>query len=308
MFVFATTDIGSIWLLKVLAGSVAGPGGSIFSVASDSVQIMDVTARAGANSPADDVETQAIGQVVHLLVQQGTDVYATSVNGDSWAVRQHVASGMLAMGLANLDGEAWACLVDLAGQLHLAVRSDAGDWQDTGNVMSAASAPVGQGAAPLALTKVDCAGIGTDLQILAVDDGGVIWHAIKRRSGWSPFKALSETTGLVFQDVDASNAVGELHVLGSDRFDQFHALRTAEGEWRALPTSRPTSAIRWATILAGAQTSVLSEVDWLQVNSLGQLWICSRFRYLPTPYLLLRDRAPDGHGFVSVSATAVLPY
>ena len=209
---------------------------------------MDVTARAGANSPADDVETQAIGQVDHLLVQQGTDVYATSVNGDSWADRRHVVSGCSRWASRNLDGEAWACHVDSAGQMHLAARSDAGDWQDTGNVMSAASAPVGQGAAPLALTKVDCAGIGTDWQILAVDDGGVIWHAIKRRSGWSPFKALSETTGIVFQDVDASDAVGELHVLGfrsgSTSFT-LCAQRKARG--RALPTSRPTSAIRWAT-------------------------------------------------------------
>jgi hypothetical protein len=308
ILVFATTDNGGVWLVRVPAGSVAGPGGSIFAPPSGSMQVVNVTARAGLLGGANDVEAQTIGQEVHLLVRQGNDVYATSVGGDSWTDWRQVASGMTAMGLANLEGELWACLIDRDGRLRLAARHAAGDWQDMGDVMNAAPLPIGQGDAPLSLTKVDCAGMGADLEIAAVDERGVIWHAVKRRTGWSPFRALSKETGLVFEDVDVSNAVGELHILGSDAANQYHTLRTIDGTWQSFADVEGNVGDPMGRVVAGAQTAVLTELDWLQVNSFGQIWICSRFRYLPTPFLLLMHAAPDGHPFVSVAAAAVLPY
>jgi hypothetical protein len=309
LFIFATTDNGGVWLHTVPAGSVAGPGGSLLGVpASGDVEVVDVVARAGSIGPVDDVEAQAIGQVVYLLARRGTDVYQTSVSGESWAPWQQVASDVKAMGLANLEGAAWACLIGSDGHLHLTVQQGSAGWQDMGDVMSAASTPAGLGEAPQSFIKLDCVGMGANLEILALDQDGALWEAVKMPSAWSPFKRLAMGNGTAFRDIDASNAVGELHLLGSQQLTQYHAVRTIEGVWNGFNDVERNVGDPMGEILAGAQTSVLTEVDWLQVNSFGQIWICSRFRYAPTPFLLLRNAAPDGHPFVSLSATAILPY
>ena len=175
-----------------------------------------------------------------------------------------------------------------------------------GDVMSAASVPAGLGEAPQSLTKVDCAGMGADLEIAAVDaQGDPARHQTARR--WFPFRAMTKTLNLVFEDVDVSNAAGELHILGSDSVNQYHSLRTIEGTWQNFADVEFNVGDPMGLVLGGAQTSVLTEIDWLQVNSFGEIWISSRFRYVPTPYLRLIDAAPDGHGFASASSTAVLP-
>jgi hypothetical protein len=61
-------------------------------------------------------------------------------------------------------------------------------------------------------------------------------------------------------------------------------------------------------VVAGAEASLYTEVELMQLNSLGEIWISSRFRCCLSPFQLLAGSSPDGRPFVSLSATGVLPF
>jgi hypothetical protein len=308
LFIFATTDDGGVWVLISPAGSLAGPSGSIFTgVSSEGVEVHQVIDPAGPIGPVDDVEAQSVGHVVYVLARRGGDLYMSSLADQTWAPWRRMASDVKAMGAANLEGQLCACLIGADGHLQLGLQTEGTPLQAVDDVMLSASAPAGGGESPRSLAKVDCVGMGGDLEILALDTDGALWEAVKRPASWTPFRRIPTATGMTFQDIDAANAVGELHVLGSQVRDQFHAIRTLEGVWTQFSNVEANVGDPMGEILAGAEASVLSEVDWLQVNSLGQVWISSRFRYLPSPYILLAGAAPGGRPFVSLSATSVLP-
>jgi hypothetical protein len=300
MIVLASTDNGGIWLLDVPLDSI--------NPAPVATRVVDVAAATGPIGFVDDVETQAAGQVVHVLARTGTRVQATSVVGQTWAPWQHVADGVSAFGLANVGGQPWACLLDTNGRLRLASRQASGDWQDWGDVTAEASLPAAAGEAPAKLTKLDCAGIGDALEILALDGSGHLWESVKHPTDWSPFKRVSNAETIVMADIDVSNGAGDLHVLGSDANDQYHGVR-ASGSWSGfgsveMVAGRPPTG----RILAGAMTAILLEVEWLQVNDRGEIWFCSRFRSNPQWFIRIGDASPDGRPFVAISATTVLPF
>jgi hypothetical protein len=309
LFIFATTDDGGLWVLVSPVGSLAGPSGSLHTgVTSEGVQVSRVIDPTGSVGPVDDVEAQSVGRVVYALARRGSDLYISRLTDQTWAPWGRMGSNVKAMGAANLNGRLCACVVGTDGHLQLGRQTEASPWQDLEDVMVSASTPAGGGESPRALAKVDCVGMGADLEVLALDTDGALWEAVKRPTSWTPFRRIPTANGMSFQDIDAANAVGELHVLGSQLRDQFHAVRTLEGVWTTFSNVDANVGDPTGDVLAGAEASVLSEVDWLQLNSLGQIWISSRFRYLPSPYILLAGAAPGGRPFVSLSATSVLPY
>src|SRR5204862_1927652 len=135
LVVAATSDIGGVWLFDL-------PVDSIDSITPGGLKTIDVMASAGTIGFAADIETQATGQTVHTLARVGTTIYAASWDGQSWTAWAHVADDILAIGLANLDGQPVACLVGTNGHLRLADRQASGGWEDLGDVMTeATSAP-----------------------------------------------------------------------------------------------------------------------------------------------------------------------
>ena len=301
MIVLASTDNGGIWLLDVPLDSINGP-------VPGAMRVIDVAAAAGPIGFVDDVEAQATGQVVHVLARTGASVHATSVAGLTWAPWEHVADQVSAFGLANVGGQPWACLIGGDGHLRLASRQPSGTWQDWGDVTAETSWPAAQGEAPAELTKLDCAGFGDDLEIFALDGSGHLWEAVKKPTGWSRFKRLSNAASLVLSDIDVSNGAGDLQALGSDASDQYHAVRSG-GIWTDFGSVEQASGSDpMGQILAGAMTAILLEVEWVQANNRGEIWFCSRYRTGTQWFVLLSDASPDDHRFVAASATSVLPY
>src|SRR5262249_33608977 len=148
-----------------------------------------------------------------ILALRGTETFLASVRDGNWKAWQTVADNVRAIALANLEGCLWACLVAPNGRLRLMSRGDDGAWQDYGDVMDQASIPGGD--APAGIIQLDCTGIGSNLEILALDMAGHLWHATKGAAGWSPFRRMPEAGDTAFIDVDSCNAAGDLHILAS---------------------------------------------------------------------------------------------
>jgi hypothetical protein len=299
LYVAATTDDKGLWLYAL-------PAGSINAITTNIPPPIDVLAQAGGTRLVDDVEIQSVGQEVFLLARIGSNAQLASVRGDTWTAWQPVAADVRAMALANVEGALWACLVGGNGRLRLMSRGNDGAWQDHGDVMNQATIPGGD--APASMRKVDCTGMGSNLEFFALDGLGHLWNATKTPLGWSPFRRDRETGDHAFVDVDGCNAAGDLHVLVSDTALQWHGSRTASGNWSGFSDLEWHTGDPMGAIVAAAQASVLTEVEWMQVNSLGEIWLSTRYRCCPGPYERLVGISPDGRAFVSVSATGVLPF
>jgi hypothetical protein len=270
--------------------------------------VVDVSAAAGSIGFVDDVETQAIGHVVHVIARVGTTAYATNIDGLTWAPWSHVANGVSQFGLANVGGQPVACIIGANGRLRLAPRLSSGEWQDMGDVMNDASYAPGQGSAPSMLTKLDCAGAGQDLEIIALDGSGHAWEATKTPNSWAKLRPIPNNSSyLAFRDIDVANGAGDLQVLGSDGGDLYHAIRASD-TWTDFGGAQQWAGDPPGSIVGSATTTILLEVEWLQVTDLGVIWLASRLRTGPTQFGPMIDAAPDGHPFVSVSATTVLPF
>jgi hypothetical protein len=299
LYVAATTDNKGLWLFAL-------PAGSLGDVTSNAAPPVDVLAQAGAVGFVDDVEIQTVGREVFVLGRVGSNTHIASVRGDTWKPWQPVATDVNAMALANVDGYLWACLVGGNGRLRLMSRSDDGAWQDHGDVMTAASIPGGD--APTGLIKVDCTGIGNDLEVFAIDAVNHVWNATRTAHGWSPFRRDLEAGDTGFVDVDTCNAAGDLHVMISETTKQWHKSRAPNGSWSGYGDIEYQARDPMGDVVAGAQASLYTEVEWLQLNSVGEIWISTRFRCCPTDYQRLAGAAPSGRPFVSLSATGVLPF
>jgi hypothetical protein len=300
LYIAATTDNNGLWLFDV-------PIGSITDLGSNFPPPVDVLAEAGPIGLVDDVEIQSVGPEVFVIARVGSNAHNASVRGDAWTAWQPVATDVNEMALANVDGYLWACLIGANGRLRLMSRRADGAWQDHGDVMEAASIPGGE--APAGLNKVECTGVGSDLDVYALDTVGHLWNATKAASGWSPFRRVLAAGDGVYSDVDTCNAAGDLHVLLSTTTLQYHAIRPANGSLSGFRD------VEWAggvdpmgNIVAGAEASLLSEVEWLQLNSLGEIWISTRFRCCAGPYQRFAAVSPSGRPFASLSATGVLPF
>jgi hypothetical protein len=301
LYIAASTDNKGLWLFAVPFASI--------DTASAPPSPVDVLAQAGPLGLVDDVEIQSVGAEVFVLARVGSNASVASVRGDTWREWQPVAADVNEMALANVEGYLWACLVGGNGRLRLMSRGDDGAWQDHGDVMEQASIPGGD--APMGLIRVECTGMGSDLEVFAIDTYGHLWNATRGARGWSPFRrdAAAGKLPYTYTDVDASNAGGDLHVLISTTTTQYHASRPANGSWSGY------TDVEWAgqidpmgNVVAGAEASLLTEVEWLQLNSLGEIWISTRYRCCADPYQRLAIMAPSGRPFASLSASGVLPF
>jgi hypothetical protein len=296
--VFATTQNRRLWLMSAPLGSLHGPENRTTAP-------LDVSARAGSIGPIDDVEAQSIENELNALARQGSDVFATSVIDQNWTPWLKVGTGVRAMALANVRGQLWACLAGSTGRLRLMVRQSVG-WQDLGDVMDEASVPAN---APTALSKLDCVGMGDDLEIFALDDRSHLWRATKTGTGWVPFREVTDAIARGIMDIDVANAAGELHVLGSTRTTQYHGIIDTDGKWSGLDDVESINGDDpGGEVVAGATTSLLTEVDLIEILNDGAIWINPRFRFTLAGYAKFAERAPDDSRFVTATATSVLPY
>jgi hypothetical protein len=297
LFVAATTDLGALWLYALQVGSVEELTPRLSSI--------DVLAKAGAPGAVKDVEIQSLGSEVVILGRVGPNVHVASVRGDAWTGWRMLASDIQAMGLANVDGSVWSCLVGQDGHLRLMSRGSEGRWEDHGDVMDQAS--IAGGESPDGITKLDCTGIGSALEVFALDRAGLLWRAAKTASTWIPFRRVPEAGNYAYVDVDTCNAGGDLHVLLSETGTQYHAVRPSGGNLSGFSNVEQFGD-PMGSVVAGAEASLYTDVEWLQLNSLGEIWFSSRAHFGASRFAKLVPAAPDERPFVSLSATGVLSF
>ena len=263
IFVAATADDGGLWLFEV-------PSPSVGSIVANLAPAIDVLAKAGGGlTRVDDAEVQGLGRQVFILARTGTTAHVASVRDGSWTAWQPLATDVSAMALANWGGSLWACLVGDNGRLRLMSRAGDGIWQDQGDVMDQASIPSGD--APAGLLKVDCTGIGSDLQVFALDRMGHLWQTTKGAAAWIPFRRVVEAGDAEFVDIDTCNAAGDLHVLASLLHTQWHEVVPANGAPTGFSDIERHTGDPMGSVVAGALASMLTEVEWMQLNSLGEI-------------------------------------
>jgi len=245
--------------------------------------LTDIGAAIGGIPRIDEVEAQAIGLEMNVMARAGSDASVASRRGGAWSRWSKVASGVRAMGLANLEGTLVACLVDENGRLKLSSRTGEG-WSEPRDLTGEVSAVEGGEGVPV-LTKVDCAGLGRDLEVVALDGEGHLWHATRKPAEWVRLHRVAGASNLTFRSVSASNAVGALHILGATPTTQYHAARSGTGEWTTFDDLERQGAIDpGGTVVAGSQASCFSEVWWTQVTSTGTMWISFKLRDVLIPF------------------------
>jgi hypothetical protein len=277
-FIFLVTADGHLMLnVNVLGSRLPG---ETFTRA-----LTDLGATIGGIPRIDEVEAQAVGLEMNVMARAGRDVSVSSRRGTTWSRWSPVASGVKAMGLANHDGALVACLVDENGHLRLAARGAGDVWSEPRDITVEAAAPPEQGERAATFSKVDCAGIGHDLEVVALDGEGRPWHATNKPTGWVSLHRLAGAGTLSFKAVSASNAVGALHILGTTPTTQYHAARSGTGAWTAFDDLELLGRIDpGGTAVAGSQASCFSEVWWTQVTSAGAMWISFRLRDVLIPF------------------------
>jgi hypothetical protein len=299
LYVAATTENKGLWLFRV-------PIGSAEDYTTNIPPPVDVTAQIGPLA-IDDVEIQSVGREVFLLARVGSNVHIASVRDSAWTAWQPVTTGVRAISLANVEGYLWACLTGTDGHLRLMSRGDDGVWQDQGDVTERLP-PIPDGGAPLASSKVDCAGVGPDLAIFVLDTYGHLWEGTKTPDVWSTFSNIPGPANDPFVDIDASNATGDLHALASSMTRQYHEVIPPSGPPSGFSEVEPFTGDPPGDIVASAQASLLAEVEWLQLNTAGEIWISTRYRCCAGVYRRLAKAAPTARPFLSLSATGVLPF
>jgi hypothetical protein len=300
-FIFLVTADGHLMLnLNVLGSRLPG---ETFTRA-----LTDLGAAIGGIPRIDEVEAQAVGLEMNVMARAGRDVSVASRRGTTWSHWSPVASGVKAMGLSNHDGALVACLVDENGRLRLSTRGAGDSWTEPRDITDEASAPAGQGERAAAFTKVDCAGIGRDLEVAALDGEGRLWHATQKPAGWLSLHRLAGAGNLAFKAVSASNAVGALHILGTTQITQYHAARSGTGEWTAFDDLEGLGKVDpGGTAVAGSQASCFSEVWWTQVTSAGNMWISFRLRDVLIPFWSEQTAPSIGNPYVGAVMAFTMP-
>ncbi|GHO84945.1 hypothetical protein [Dictyobacter formicarum] len=122
------------------------------------------------------------------------------------------------------------------GAIWHTIRFSNGSWQSSfGNVNDQES----NGNA-LSFTDVDCATIGENLHVCAIDRNGILWHTIRFANGtWQSFFGNvndQESNGktLRFTSVGCASIGGDLHVTATDRNGVlWHTIRFSNGTWQS---------------------------------------------------------------------------
>jgi hypothetical protein len=298
-FGFLVTADGHLMMNVNVLGSRL-PGETINFVLSD------LGATIGGIPRIDEVEAQGVGLEMNVMARAGRDASVASRRGTTWSRWSPVASGVKAMGLANHEGRLVACLVDENGRLKLATRGAGDAWSEPRDITEEAAAPAGQERAAT-FTKVDCAGIGPDLEVVALDGEGRVWHATSKPGGWSSLHRLGGASNLVFKAVSASNAVGVLHILGTTPTTQYHAAR-ATGGWTNFDDLESLGRVDpGGTAVAGSEASCFTEVWWLQVTSAGDMWISTTLRDVLIPFWRAWSAPSPVNPYVGVVMAFTIP-
>jgi hypothetical protein len=271
-------------------------------------ELTDLGGTIGGLARIDEIEAQGVGLEMNVMARAGRDASAASRRGTTWTRWTPVASGVRAMGLANHEGSLVACLVDEAGRLKLVTRGAGDVWGEPRDVTDEASFAAGQGERATTFTKVDCAGLGPDLEVVALDGNGRLWHATRKPAEWVRFHLLAGANGMTFRAVSASNALGGLHVVGATATTQLHAARSVTGEWTAFDDLERLGAIDpGGTVVAGSQASCFAEVWWTQVTSAGDLWLSFRLRDVLIPFWSEQSALSAGNPYVGAVMAFTLP-
>jgi hypothetical protein len=130
--------------------------------------------------------------------------------------------GMHLVGLTR-DGGMW----------HTVRFADGTGWQPSfGDVKAQESNDPGH------FSSVGCAGVGGELQVVALTNDGKMWHTIRHADGsWQPafgdVKAQESNDPGYFTAVGCAGVNGELHVVGlTDDGRMWHTIRHADGSWQ----------------------------------------------------------------------------
>jgi hypothetical protein len=300
-YIFLVTADGHLNLNVNVLGSRL-PGETFSRALSDLGSII------GGIPRIDEVEAQGVGLEMNVMVRAGRDVSVASRRGTAWSHWSPVGSGVRAMGLANHEGTLVACLVDENGHLKLASRGPGDAWTEARDITDEAAAPAGQGERAATFTKVDCAGIGPDLELVALDGEGRLWHATRKPAEWLRLHRLTGAGSLTFRAVSASNALGALHILGTTQTTQYHAARSGTGEWTSFDDLERLGAIDpGAAPVAGSQASCFAEVWWVQVTSAGNMWLSFRLRDVLIPFWSEQPAPSVANPYVSAAMAFTLP-
>jgi hypothetical protein len=267
--------------------------------------LTDLGATIGGLARIDEVEAQGIGLEMNLMARAQGNVSIASRRGSTWTRWTPVASGVRAMGLANHDGSLVACLADEAGRLKLATRGAGDGWGEVRDITDEASAPAARAAT---FTKVDCAGLGHDLEVVALDGEGRLWHATRTPTGWRPFELFPGATGRTFRSINASNSFGVLHLLGGTQTTQYHTARSFTGEWIPFEDIEQRGAMDpGGTVVAGGQAASFFDVWWTQVTSAGDLWISVRDSDVIVAYWLEQPAPSAANPYVGAVMAFTVP-
>jgi hypothetical protein len=292
-FVLTVRTGGTLWLQSSSLGSlyVDGPP---WTVARDLQKVV------GPIGTVDDAAIQAFGGGLSVVARTGSRLHETRLRAGAWSPWTEAADNVASAGLANVEGHLRLCLVTAGGSVTVGPsRLDDGAPPVQAPVEAGEVGGVGP-----TFRKISCAGLGSDLEIVALDVAGRLWHATQKPGSWLPLRRVANASDLALIDADVVSAAGALHVLGSTRDTQFHAARSSDGTWAIFrDVEQAIGQDPGGTVLAGAEASAFTEVLWFQINGVGDLHMAVRYRFPLDPYQLV-----DGPGIANVAATVgVLP-
>jgi hypothetical protein len=120
------------------------------------------------------------------------------------------------------------------GQLWHTIRNADGTWQSAYGLIESQEQND-----PGPFIAVGCGGAGTDLQVVALDRNGQMWHTIRNADGtWTPEFGLVESQEQndpgPFTAVACAGVGDTLHVVGLSQDGQlWHTIRNADGTWQS---------------------------------------------------------------------------
>lgn len=189
------------------------------------------------------VSCGAVSDVLHL-VGVGTDgflYHCLRIASGAWQasfglIESQVAGGpvgFVRVGCAGVADALQLVGVGVDGHLYHTIRNADGTWQ-----ASFGDVAVAVGGGPGTYLAVGCAGVGTDLQLVALGADGELYHTIRHQNGsWQPNFELVQSVvaggppGLVGIACAGVGTAMQLLALGSDG-KLYHTIRDAGAGWQ----------------------------------------------------------------------------
>jgi hypothetical protein len=231
------------------------------------------------------VEAHALGTEVDLIARVGTTAHLATLRDGQWvAPWAQVASDVAAMGLTSVGPQLVACLVSSSGGLLVGERQLSGEWHF--DEVTALVRPGASDEQPSAFGRLDCAGVGARLELLVLDDRGRLWNATRKPEGWTRLSVIDQFLDL--KDVDAVNSAGELNVLASSASTQWHRVKLGDQWTTFVDVEREVESDVPGTVVAGSMASLYTAQLWMELTSLGEVWLdirslTSQIPYFPSP-------------------------